>query len=646
VSTPVVDIPFDVFWKAGWADEWIPLPHAEVRSVELNVADSLSEAEVLLRYGRIKWDDAETFADVPATTLMNAFLRIDHDGDRIFTGFVVRETLKPRAPRDPEGDPVDQGDLVAFAHGMEYFLDFFPVHQTFVFDRAAAGAQDQRKPIRRVIPFNEPARFDRPGNRSEATVSFSDAPLQDATFHAFHVDGKPWNALQILKYVLASFWPVSLPIRLTGETNILEQHEPRRFDPSALRPRQIISRLVDRRRGATWAVRVDDNDEITLHVASTLPQAITAGDLTLPANSEPVTFNVDVGPFQTDVTIDVDSGPRYDKIRVMGRPVQSMCTLRLPKQHMIPSWSTADEQAYLAADQEDRESERFRHVFTEFVVAEGVTLDQLGANPGFTDAGDFDESVQPINRAWGLRFLPRLPMKEPLGETPEQEPADDEEDGATFLAPFAVCWDPDAERYRLSDRMGEQKRSYRLTLLDDQEGVRLTAVPQHAAAREEAPPELNAEVDWAQHEFTLAFETDERPGVIVDLASNPLGRDLVIDVPDAEFWWRAGGTVIGVNTDGQLELSGSGEPLRDDTPRLKQIATLARAWYGTNRAALTINEAGILKAVRPGNLVTSAATGTFTEDINSIVTSILYDGVNQTTTVQTAFENLDPTAFF
>src|SRR5690606_24806483 len=96
-------------------------------------------------------------------------------------------------------------------------------------------------------------------------------------------------------------------------------------------------------------------------------------------------------------------------------------------------------------------------------------------------------------------------------------------------------------------------------------------------------------------------------------------KELLINVPGAEFWWCPRGTVIGVETtteDGETFEHGKlvhfdpddddldGRVLRDDSGELRAVAALASHWYGKRRAKASIQLEGITLYAPVGSYLT------------------------------------------
>ena len=77
--------------------------------------------------------------------------------------------------------------------------------------------------------------------------------------------------------------------------------------------------------------------------------------------------------------------------------------------------------------------------------------------------------------------------------------------------------------------------------------------------------------------------------------------------------------------------------VRDERTELERIARAAQAWYATPRSAVRIELLGITHRLKLGQMITKLDG----DDVNSLVTSVVWDFHSQTTTVQTNFYRLD-----
>jgi len=115
----------------------------------------------------------------------------------------------------------------------------------------------------------------------------------------------------------------------------------------------------------------------------------------------------------------------------------------------------------------------------------------------------------------------------------------------------------------------------------------------------------------------------------------------MIQDPDAEAWYIVPGTVIDV-VDGAL-VRHDGGWVRDDSPRLRQKAVFAAAWYATPRATLAY-EFDTIGVGFPCGVMVSGVNGPegFT-NIGTVVTqrTWTFSGTGCKTTVTTGFSDID-----
>ena len=128
-----------------------------------------------------------------------------------------------------------------------------------------------------------------------------------------------------------------------------------------------------------------------------------------------------------------------------------------------------------------------------------------------------------------------------------------------------------------------------------------------------------------------------------DLPSLDLVRPLLLNVAGAHADWIVAGTIVATAA-GELKKTLNGGFLRDDRPKLRDIARMAFEWYGKQRRVLNLSFSGITTGFDIGQLVTNIGTGATLEEINTCITSITYDLQGNKTTLHTQFGELDFTA--
>lgn len=143
--------------------------------------------------------------------------------------------------------------------------------------------------------------------------------------------------------------------------------------------------------------------------------------------------------------------------------------------------------------------------------------------------------------------------------------------------------------------------------------------------------------------FTLALDTEPRATVATSTnRGGPNPTTLTIRVNDAEIWYITPGTVTGIS-DGALIRTALGGLARDDSERLREIAALARAWYGEQRSTLDMRWRRINRPAVLGSYIRSISDSFRRRLAGTVVTTIkhVYTGGAQSTGITTSFAEMD-----
>ena len=139
---------------------------------------------------------------------------------------------------------------------------------------------------------------------------------------------------------------------------------------------------------------------------------------------------------------------------------------------------------------------------------------------------------------------------------------------------------------------------------------------------------------------TVAFESDHRLELEWEQfpAAQPSSGTLVIEDPQAEFWYLARDTVVGLDTDGKFKIAGP-ITLRDDTPRLSLLMAGAIARYHKERARAEITIKGLVPwGDLLGQVLTVIDDGGDSQTIQGVITSVDWTGgEHPMTVVRTGF---------
>lgn len=360
-----------------------------------------------------------------------------------------------------------------------------------------------------------------------------------------------------------------------------------------------------------------------------------------------------------------------------------------------PGYDALSEEDKQKRNQVARSQESLKDVYSKFVIADNWDLivpdDILGDGSDYwvgvetptpsdfeivKDWHDVADDTNVPAKLWhkGKRFLRFIPIRE-----------DDNDDLSEYLDPFVLfltSTDP-LEVWEFGDRLNTKSAfaadddvrqfSTRLIMLEKELGIRIEvggAGAQQLIALEDwilgTPETTKAEYDPETTEgngvsnllmiVTVALEWDDRV-IEKALPSNPdtqaelqsrHAREMWIDVPDARLDFLLPGTVTDIDDAGALVQSTDGEIIRDDRFRLLKIALVSAEWFGVKRQALQLR----YRQLRPptngtdkiviGDLITSIGAIYSDPDVNSVVTSIVYEMTGSpTTTVETSYAHLD-----
>ncbi len=461
-----------------------------------------------------------------------------------------------------------------------------------------------------------------------------------------------WSLFDVLAYLLR-YQGLYPPIKFDITDELIEalQGMVGVFDFSHHTLRQAISQIVQPARGMGWRIKIIPAstagavDLVRLHIYSLLPEAMTVGDVSLPAHADADRRTLKWwGDGELEkVTVTRDAGASYAHIVVRGGPIRTCCSFSYLDGTLEAGWTAADETAYkdaastfdddYATDDEDvkidkndswRGSDRMGRVYTAFEVPKD--WDWLAENYGdstrkvnplwYTEPGGFNYNNQ--GAAWmGQKvfgsFLPFRQGYDYDGAAPVNH-----NDAATkpeLRKMFALV--KRDGRWWYVDRM--QPFSAHVAPLVDEMGARVRFRPNHLLGVNhfgdtgEEPSATDAIMgpngeywyelgaDWEDLIVTAMVETNQRLQVEWGTEWSAESRSLVIEMPHAEIWHVAAGTIYGLNNvdpvdDGpfrRVALTEAGRLLRDDTALVKGVLAAAVAWYGRVRYKVAIESADL-----------------------------------------------------
>lgn len=702
-----------VYTRQRWADEWTEQPRVYADRVRFGSSPEGSGAVLVVDVGA-GWDDSDVdIQHFEPLDLLGQYVKVEvqrqdmiddgSGGEMLPPAFYwygiiteeggVREGAKNYTVVEPTsgGGPATVRVLlrtqVFQAVGLEIVFDKVYIDKSYVQSETEFG---ELTVIRRPLTFNEPHHYEGTGNRTNFNVL---GPAGE-TCYAFSRNlpsGVVWSTRDIIDYLVAFFRPLSwddenlLPVAVVDEGAVLpDWDQPIVRVTGTTTVRQMLDRLLDRRRLLGWCVTVDETTSphtIQIEVFSFVSSAIG-----LPSGAtQAANPNQDAIDFDNalDVRASLTKSDRHyaDQVIVRGARKRSCFSLAYDDGTLVADWAAADETDYengpaslpeTEADQiraiiEYRRRDELRQVYAYFKVPDdwdfevgngfgGGPSSSSGGGPNLPIDPDLDELTEWIYRP-GLRF-----SRELFPELQETRGTDGAQDAPPPLAVIEI----ENGAYRLIDQLAEtagvidrghgKGRSWcaSLRMRPDCPGVivRVSGAQQLVIAKTDFGGDLDTDdqpswLDWKDMIVTVAAEMFAHVEAVYPDAESELAEDVdqktvvVIDIDEVgRLDYVVPDTVIGVDGDGDL-VRHAGGYVRDDRDWMRDMAKYVFDWYGITRQAFRFEMQQVLDLLEVGQMITTVGTGELEEEVNSVVVGVTYDFVAQSTHVDTAFANLD-----
>lgn len=658
--------------KSDWDDEWEVLPYVEpISSVDL-AGGGLGSAKLLWRYGKIKRNDKSTYENYLPKTLEGMFVRIDvvkKSGTAPqWYGVIDDDQLDIHGSR---GGEYPQGDQEISAFGLEHLLDRYTVTRA----KAEQGASVIE--IERIPTFNtKNKRGDSLlGNRSLAADTESGDDV-----YVFGSDSV-WTNLDILMSLLTWNLPEDAPLfDLGGQVELLDLIEQVHDIPFGSTLKQVLDRLIDRRRGLGWSIRVDNNDKVVIWIYSILDTPVSVGGVVIEANLEQFNFNVDGYRTARQVIQVLHTSSKYEKVLVVGDYMKSIFTVSVADGTLEPRFNgnllTEYKDGAKDASGYSGQSSANKARWNDEVRGEDK-FDQLGqfripatwdrkssngqggtkavAMPQISEDGELSLTTAVSLWTRDKALLQSLPGMEAGSDYSSDPPIDQDvsDEEPEFRKPFAIVLDPGTNRYiyldKIPDRAEQAAPSAHMRMIDREMALQIDIKPRHLLLRDhwdgaeityQGSEEFKANLafDYEDILATVAMESDQRVKISAYSENVNNGRVLTIEVPDADLVYLAPRTVVGIGTDGALKTSGStGRLLIDDRERLRAIAACASAWYSRNRSSLVVEDRMLVPFAKVGELFYALRTASDEREVGTVVTRVEIDWVHRVCKIGTQF---------
>jgi hypothetical protein len=672
--------------KQLWADDWQYQPYAVPRRYTYGCAPLVSRADLQFDFGYIQQPDVVNAT--PFDTLFVPYnpgpwyvaIATQRQGfalDVHWVGTLVEDDVTVDRPGVSSG----RQQLTAF--GFEHALDRCFITKSYVAQNNFAGV------ISHVLPFNERSVRGGPttGNRSTIT----DAAGLYRFFDPVSGDVPSfWTNLQIANYLLYYFVNTlpdgsASPVQflLAGQAEVIDQI----VDTFDFRPQdrpvsvwRALNQLIDRRRGLGFVLRSSGlpGAPIYIWVFTHVEAPIAAGNVILPANAEQIFFAIPTTqPYAhlvSEIPFRYSATTLFTSIEVQGEPIRVTGSFRKRQGTLDIGWTSSLETAYENTDDAGRSNDKFRGVYTYFVVPpdwDWVVYDP-GDNPhnllltAYPD-GTIGAERNPVTIGYNFMkvFERDLPLLEgydyrvfpPTNENPGSLPAEYQK--LVVLLPLES--QTPARSYTTSDtfyfaekgsEQEDEMPNCTVRGLDHTMGVEVKASPNYLIAMNRFAPASGHEgdddplVDYDSMTVTASIYCDVRPHVIlhgIAIPSPELQPRLTVILPDCHFWYVAPFTEYDVDPDTGIPRVTSPENVvvRDDTWRLSQVAAYLRWWFSRLRQAVTITIHLPGQYAQPGMLLTQISTVWTREPVNAIITAREVDFEHGSTKLTTSYLDLD-----
>lgn len=654
------DVGNAVFVRRAWTDDWVWLPFMFCTEAKESLAPSMPSATLVANFGSIARAEFGSYTIWNPYFVNGAYVKVvaftRWSRANIWYGVIDTETVVPHGNTN-----FPQGQQTYTAYGLEHLLNRRPMFGSYTDNGVGSG----------VTFCDRSVIFNKARDRGTSTIEGNKSGVNS---NAFGTLGTEWSNLDVLNYIGTRWINVnsSITFNLAGFTGVLDDII-ERHDFHGLTPYDGIERLIDRKRGISWRVVVDANENVYIRIFSLFSEAISSDGFSMPANANQT--NVSFGGLanvETDITF--DNTTTFDRIVVLGGPIYSMFTLSYTDATLVKDWTTGQEDDYAegtgteadSAELHDgeRNTDKFEKVYSrhrvptswDWFAGDGEGGTQVNATPYVSEGGYVSGDLLANVYNTGKRFERELPLE--VEGTASTNPE--------YRAPFALLEieDPDDSLLTIwvyaenMDVHGLKRIDLRMA--DNDLAVELRSVIPHIMGENHfdvtdvGTNETNftPEIDYTTLLVTVFAKTDGHLKVDtanLGFAGWDVGRTKLIEIPDAIAHYIVPGTVTDV-TDGALVKDATGGLERDDSERLRTAMLRAMAWYGTPRAKMGYELGAFTTFLFAGAMVRGMWGSEGWTNINTTVSRRVWrwtpgpNGTKQTTSVVTNFEELDFTA--
>jgi len=629
ISTPMV------YLKSTLNGTWYHENEMEFLSgSEQAAGNGLGYIEIARKYGRVKESYQTSFADRASWNLVGWWVQVrfvNNENGTVTTawsGQIVDEV------RDIYGDDnVLSGAQTWVAYAPSYLLEKYTMSACHWYELGVVKklgwipAMNERDERNRVV-----------GNRSTGKV--------DGTY--IYGGSSTWSNYDYAEYVLSRFTVGNW--YLSGQADLLKNI----YDSIAWEETQtvfeVLRRLIPRDMGVDFHVILTDWGGFIVQVYALTAETFGFAGAIMPRN--PNTVNVELsGTISETVraTVVRSRVKQYSSIRVLGARIVVCCSLSVPGETLEAKWGAAIEAEYLAgtgtpSDSANKHDDARRRNYYDSVFQRFGAVSTWGRPaPALWNDGNPSGGLAQYQRTV-RETLTWLPLREGFdyssNPATNNNPSDLE---AEFMLPMAWLYDEDTERY-----VPTWKKGITVYVPENDWGIFLECPINHvlglnrwsgAEASNTDATDNTVAYDYDNLFCTIAVQTDQRLELVYDMSSSwgTDGTQLDVYVPDAEFWYLAPDTIVGVDADGELEKSGTfGRVLRNDTSRIGLVmaGAIARYFMERGRAEIVVNRL-VPWSNLVGQILAVVQDQGSTQAVQAPITSVEWSGGN--TIIRTGF---------
>lgn len=649
--------------KQSWGDEWLLDLQIEALSANCHSgAMGADAAEFLFRYGIVKGEYESAAVAREPRKYRNYWVRVLLAGAQGIQ--VVWQGRMEAERRSIEGaDAAQSGMQFWQAAGGARILQRIRVSSSY-WDIGGADVRLEHMPSINLQDRGGPTT----GNRNATPIGGTYCYGKDGTTHEFGL----WTHYDYLEYLLARYVNGSgRPVfTLGGQASLLRSWTSYVPLQPTMWAYDIIRKLISPQMGVDFAV-VPNETGYEIRVFTLSPWEESFGGISVPANPNLVTINQASDASVVECKTERTTAQCYDRITVIGERAKVVGTVFLPSS----LWPAALEASYLdgTGDAGDdavehdlvRADDSFRTVFQALGAYESWTPADWNASPSFNTDGTLAAVNTPCQTAI-RKTLPHLLLREGWDYTtnPPTPPAHDSgyDNEESFLPPLVLgllvdaalaggqAYVPVDKIAPIAEEIGLWTPNCNVRNLTSEWGVLVEASPNHVLGRNHwsgandsgFDPDTQGGLDWEDCVITIAWEGDYRQILRYDQPSDYAagdGSELVLEVPGAEYWYLAQGTVLGVDAAGALRSApAGGVVLRDDIERLKAVMAGAIARYSYDRLTGYITYLRLENWTQQvGTILAFIDEGDDMSYIGAPVTTIAWDFVKRTTTVRSGY---------